>query len=185
MNACTARQYVIGILASDSDKLRLHAMRCGTALKYPIHVSIKGRFIPHRKVEPKDLVRSLAVLARTVKPFVAELYGPTKVNDHLYWMECQRSFAGYSLFQCLHRLCERLLEAKVLQERTPPEFRFEGYRPHVTLAWYSRSDPDREQSDCKLEKIEPFVEMMEFKRLCLFSYGEDPHTSSIEAVELE
>jgi hypothetical protein len=185
MKVPTARQYVVGILASDPDKLRLHAMRSGTALKYPIHVSIKGRFIAHRNVGQNDLARSLAVLSQSVKPFTAEVFGPTKVNDQLYWMECQPSSPGYTSFRCLHSLCEGLLEDKVLQECTPPEFRFEGYRPHVTLAWYSRSDPDRKQADCNLEKIKPFVETVKFQRLCLFSYDEDPHTSLIEAVELE
>jgi hypothetical protein len=63
----------------------------------------------------------------------------------------------------------------------PREFRLDAFRPHLTIGWSPRCDPDWSLYRRQILTRGQFTETATFRRLCLFQYvEEDPHSSIVD-----
>jgi hypothetical protein len=172
--------YVVGIVCENPAELRSVQLRAGTAEKFIPHVSLKGRFSAEDRRVTADLIPCITLLGSRVTPFEAEFIGPTNIDDLLFWMECERGMRGHAQFRALHLWCENALARHIRLDCTPREFRFESYRPHMTIGWFPRCDPALSEYRYQISTRRIFAETAIFGRLCLFRYEEDPHLAAVD-----
>jgi hypothetical protein len=145
------------------------------------HVSVKPRFVAEDGRVASDLIPLITRLAdrHRLTPFAAALTGPKLVDKTLLWMECMPGMVGYDQFRAFHFWLEDALAAYVTFDSTGQDFRFDAFRPHMTIGWSPRCDPDWLLYRSHISREGSFTEIAFFRRICLFRYVGDPHYSQI------
>ena len=121
--------------------------RHGIARHFPVHITIKGRFIVAETTSLVTVVENIERVFR-VPAFAVQLDGPIYIGGTLRWLECLPNRSGHREITALHQACvERILGADYADYCAPGAFELGGYRPHVTLDWSEGGilvpDPER------------------------------------------
>jgi hypothetical protein len=171
--------YVIGIIPENPTELPSYGLRARTALKFIPHISLKPRFMAEDARVADDLIPLLTRLGDQFAPVTAELTGPKPVSELLLWMECMPGMAGFTRFHALHLWFEDALASYVSFDCIPREFRLNAFRPHMTIGWSPRCDPEWSLYRHYILARGQFLETVICRRLCLFRYAGDPHSTVI------
>ncbi|MFP5212506.1 MAG: 2'-5' RNA ligase family protein, partial [Acidobacteriota bacterium] len=106
----------------------------GLALRFPVHVTLRGPFWTHT-----DTLSSMADTLRKVCTGLHQmqiaLRGPIRIDPDLCWLEVQGGMDdGMRLFD-LHAVLEREMSGYVIRDDVSEGHKGSGYRPHVTVGW--------------------------------------------------
>ena len=133
------RYAVIGILDSACAVVvrrlqKATTLRTGNdlALRFPTHVTLRGRFLG----TPKDVKHAfLRTRYRLSVPPQFVLIGPIFKHPELLWLTVDPAGPGHRMLAKLHQAFSAGLLPAIKHDETPKKYVGNGYVPHVTLGW--------------------------------------------------
>ncbi len=107
----------------------------GTVLFFPVHVTIRGRFLG----SSADILPAFRRIGESITrdPGIIELRGPVFRQPDLTWLQIDPATAGYRELCWMHRAADRVLRPYIVRDEVSPHHAGDSYCPHVTLGWGS------------------------------------------------
>ena len=105
------------------------------ALRFPVHLTIRGPFISRIRDEVEAAERVIACLPRQVPEARLPLLPLAWIAPSLLWLEAAPSHGREELTRLHHVLHTRLDDDIVVFDHVLPEHAGAGYRPHITICW--------------------------------------------------
>lgn len=103
------------------------------ALRFPVHVTLRGPFWGLRQEVTSALLRMESLPFSLPIPIVLD--SPSLTDNALAWRPVAHSLEGWRLLSQLHRALTSLVRPCVVRDDVPPDHQHEGFLPHVTLGW--------------------------------------------------
>jgi|SRR5271157_716035 len=107
----------------------------GTVLFFPVHVTIRGRFLASAP-DALGAFRQLGgSITRDLGPI--ELRGPVFRPPDLTWLQIEPATEGFRELGRMHRAADTVLRPYIIRDEVSPLHAGDSYYPHVTLGWGS------------------------------------------------
>lgn len=141
---CEIKRLAIFALISNSDShlVRLEQnyltslTRNSMALGFPVHITVKGRFLANQNVVERVIIDARLIIASNfVAPICVQLSDPKYIPPQLSWLEVLPSSDGFSQLTLLHQLFEQTIKEFVVEDEVPEAHKNSGFCPHITLGW--------------------------------------------------
>lgn len=134
-------RYAFALMPTITDDF-LHYHRHGIALNFPIHITLRGRFIPSPNCNEEMLLDVLRRAASCVVPIECHLTGPVSPSSNMFWYEVAENTDGRTRLAALHtQLNTQLYEHGYIQkDETPEAHQINLYRPHLTMSWVADTE---------------------------------------------
>lgn len=104
------------------------------ALSFPVHVTIRGRFLAH-EVDARFVFGQLVQVWAAGPPGMLSLSGPAFCPPDLAWLQVEQSSLGYESLARLHREADAACLRCLVRDEVSAEHAGDGFSPHVTLGW--------------------------------------------------
>ncbi len=103
------------------------------ALNFPVHITLKGRFIGKEDVVSKAFRE---IEPTSIKlPINIHLSRPVYIEPDLAWLEVLPQYQEYEILLSLHKIMEEVFREAVIEDEVPEAHKNSGFRPHITLGW--------------------------------------------------
>lgn len=138
------RLAVFGLISSkyiQSIRLEQHFLsgltKNNIAFNFPVHVTLKGRFLAYDKNVEKIFHRIYFNCSSLLIPSqaIVNLSNPKYIKPQLSWLEVLPDNQGFNSLMNIHQILEAEVKEFVVEDEVPKAHKNLGFRPHVTLGW--------------------------------------------------